>query len=117
MALIYLLINLSVAGVIPWREFVPASEHPESNFIVSVFMEKIYGSKVASVFTALICWTAFGSVFALLLGYSRIPFAAALDGCFFRLFGVLHPRKGFRIAPCWWWASSALSPVPCPWGP
>ncbi|MCC7375333.1 MAG: amino acid permease [Verrucomicrobiales bacterium] len=94
-ALIYLLINLSVVGVIPWREFVPASDHPESNFIVSVFMEKIYGSKVASVFTALICWTAFGSVFALLLGYSRIPFAAALDGCFFRLFGVLHARKDF----------------------
>jgi amino acid transporter len=94
-ALIYLLINLSVVGVIPWREFVPAVDHPESNFIVSVFMEKLYGSKVASVFTALICWTAFGSVFALLLGYSRIPFAAALDGCFFRLFGVLHPSKDF----------------------
>ncbi|MGE3308931.1 MAG: APC family permease [Limisphaerales bacterium] len=94
-ALIYLLINLSIIGVIHWSEFVPADQHPESNFIVSVFMEKLYGSKVATVFTALICWTAFGSVFALLLGYSRIPFAAAQDGCFFRAFGVLHPRKGF----------------------
>lgn len=94
-ALIYLLINLSIIGVIHWTEFVPAEAHPESNFIVSVFMEKLYGSKVATVFTALICWTAFGSVFALLLGYSRIPFAAAQDGCFFRAFGVLHPTKGF----------------------
>ena len=40
-------------------------------------------------------WTAFGSVFALLLGYSRIPFAAAESGYFFRVFGTLHPTKDF----------------------
>src|SRR5688500_4836220 len=94
-AAIYIGINLSIIGVIPWREFVPASDHPESNFIVSVFMEKIYGSRVATIFTLLILWTAFGSVFALLLGYSRIPFAAAKSGYFFRPFGKLHPTKDF----------------------
>lgn len=94
-ALIYLAVNLSIIGVIHWSEFVPAEKHPEANFIVSIFMEKLYGSKVATVFTALICWTAFGSVFALLLGYSRVPYAAALDGCFFRVFGKLHPTKDF----------------------
>ena len=76
-ALIYAGINLSIIGVIPWREFVPASAHPESDFIVSVFMERLYGTPVATVFTAMVLWTAFGSVFALLLGYSRIPSAAA----------------------------------------
>jgi amino acid transporter len=94
-ALIYIGINLSIIGVVPWREFVPASEHPESNFIVSTFMERIYGSGVATFFTLLILWTAFGSVFALLLGYSRIPYAAALDGNFFQAFARLHPTKGF----------------------
>ena len=94
-ALIYIGINLSIIGVVPWREFVPASDHPESNFIVSTFMERIYGSRVATVFTLLILWTAFGSVFALLLGYSRIPYAAALDGNFFKAFARLHPTKGF----------------------
>jgi amino acid transporter len=94
-AAIYIGINLSIIGVIPWREFVPASEHPESNFIVSVFMERIYGNSVATIFTLLILWTAFGSVFALLLGYSRIPFAAAKSGYFFRPFGKLHPTKDF----------------------
>jgi amino acid transporter len=58
-------------------------------------MERVYGSKVASVFTLMILWTAFGSVFALLLGYSRIPYAAARDGYFFESFGRLHPSKGF----------------------
>src|SRR5262249_40321911 len=44
---------------------------------------------------ALILWTAFGSVFALLLGYSRVPYAAARDGYFFRIFARLHPRHAF----------------------
>jgi amino acid transporter len=58
-------------------------------------MEKIYGSKIAVVLTLMILWTAFGSVFALLLGYSRIPFAAARDGYFFSIFSPLHPRDNF----------------------
>jgi basic amino acid/polyamine antiporter, APA family len=94
-ALIYFAINLSIVGVVPWREFVPAGEKPGADFIVSIFMERIYGSTVATVFTAMVLWTAFGSVFALLLGYSRIPYAAANDGYFFRVFGTLHPTKRF----------------------
>src|SRR5712691_3929891 len=94
-ALIYLAINLSIIGVVPWREFVPAAERRGADFVVSLFMEKIYGHRVAALFTAMILWTAFGSVFALLLGYSRIPYAAALDGYFFKVFGRLHPTKQF----------------------
>jgi amino acid transporter len=94
-AVIYLGINLSIIGVVPWRTFVPAAAHPEANFIVSIFMQKIYGRGVATAFTLLVLWTAFGSVFALLLGYSRIPYAAAESGYFFRAFGRLHPTKDF----------------------
>src|SRR5262249_33234536 len=68
---------------------------PNSDFVVSIFMEKIYGGRVATLFTAMVLWTAFGSVFALLLGYSRIPYAAARDGYFFKVFGRLHPTKNF----------------------
>jgi basic amino acid/polyamine antiporter, APA family len=94
-AAIYLAINLAIMGVVPWREFVPADAHPEAEFIVSTFMERLYGPQVATLFTVLILWTAFGSVFALLLGYSRIPYAAAQDGYFFAVFGRLHPAKRF----------------------
>ena len=94
-AVIYFAINLSIIGVVPWREFVPYDQRPGSDFVVSTFMEKIYGSKVATAFTAMVLWTAFGSVFALLLGYSRIPFAAARDGYFFQVFSRLHPKKNF----------------------
>jgi amino acid transporter len=94
-ALIYVAINFSIIGVVPWRDFVPAASHPESGFVVSAFMERIYGSRVATLFTAMILWTAFGSVFALLLGYSRVPYAAARDGYFFKVFARLHPAQGF----------------------
>jgi amino acid transporter len=92
-ALICIAINLSIIGVVPWREFVPNTAHPESDFIVSIFMERIHGSAIATAFTLLVLWTAFGSVFALLLGYSRIPYAAATDGTFFRFFSKVHADK------------------------
>jgi amino acid transporter len=94
-AVCYFSMNLSLISVVPWREFVPAEKNPNSDFIVSIFMERVYGKPVATVFTLLVLWTTVGSVFALLLGYSRIPYAAALDGCFFRVFGRLHPTKNF----------------------
>src|SRR5437867_2236301 len=92
-ALIYIAINFSIIGVVPWREFVPATDPPAP--VVSLLMEKIYGAKSAAAFTLMVLWTAFGSVFALLLGYSRIPYAAAQDGYFFKVFARLHPTKNF----------------------
>ncbi len=94
-AIIYIGINLSINGVIPWQQFVPESQHPESAFIASIFMEKLHGPLAAKIFTCMVLWTCIGSVFALLLGYSRIPYAAAHDGVFFKKFGQLHPTKGF----------------------
>jgi len=92
-AAIYFAINLSLIGVVPWREFVPAKDPPDP--VASLFMEKLYGPKVAGVFTVMVLWTAVGSVFALMLGYSRIPYAAAQNGDFFKVFGRLHPSKDF----------------------
>jgi amino acid transporter len=85
----YILIHLALIGVVPWREAM------NSTFLVSDFMQRLYGRNAAIVITVMILWTAFGSVFALLLGYSRIPYAAANDGYFFRVFGKLHPTKNY----------------------
>ncbi len=95
-AAIYIAINFSIIGIVPWREFVPAEEtRPLSDFVVSVMMERVFGTKVAMIVTVMILWTAFGSCFALLLGYSRIPFAAARDGYFFNVFSRLHRTQNF----------------------
>ena len=92
-AALYILINLSIIGIVPWRSFVPAGDPPAP--VVSLMMEKIYGTNIAKLFTLMVLWTAFGSCFALLLGYSRIPYAAARDGNFFRVFARLHPTQNF----------------------
>ena len=86
---LYLLLNWSVGTVIPWQE---ASK---SQFIVSTFVAKIYGAAAAQVATALVLLVAFASLFAVLLGYSRIPYAAAADGEFLPVFAKLHPTKQF----------------------
>ncbi|HMG69256.1 MAG TPA: APC family permease [Chitinophagaceae bacterium] len=87
--LLYLCMNIAIVSVIPWWE----AQH--SDFVVSIFFEKIYGNQVAKMATALVLLAAFSSLFALLLGYSRIPYAAAVDGNFFRIFSKLHPTKNF----------------------
>ncbi|HUR47712.1 MAG TPA: APC family permease [Candidatus Saccharimonadales bacterium] len=92
-ASIYIGINLSIIGIVPWREFVPAGDPPAP--VASLMMQKIHGSRIAVLFTVMVLWTALGSVFALLLGYSRIPYAAARDGYFFKVFARLHPQKNF----------------------
>src|SRR5207247_3068711 len=86
-------INFSIIGIVPWKEFVPPTDPPAP--VASMLMAKIYSPPVARVFTILVLATAVGSVFALLLGYSRIPYAAARDGYFFKVFGRLHPTGRF----------------------
>jgi amino acid transporter len=83
------LISFSFIGVVPWREAM------ESQFLGATFVERVYGPWAAKVLAGMIVFTAFASLFALLLGYSRVPYAAAQDGVFFRWLGELHPTKHF----------------------
>jgi amino acid transporter len=94
-ATLYLLMNVSVLGVIPWQE-MGSSLHAQGKFaVVALVMQRTFGGVAAKTISVLVMWTAFASVFALLLGYSRVPYAAALDGNYFRVFGRLHPTQGF----------------------
>lgn len=88
-ALLYLAMQIAVLGVIPWQT---AEDSP---FIVSLFFEKIYGHLAAQIATGLVLFIAVSSLFAVMLGYSRVPYAAAVDGNFFSVFGKLHPTKNF----------------------
>ena len=88
-AVLYLAMQTSILGVIPWREA------QNSQFIVSTFVERLYGTRAATFATIMILWIAFASLFTTLLSYSRVPFAAAEDGNFFRVFARVHPTKHF----------------------
>ena len=86
---LYLAMQVSILGVVPWREA------QNSKFIVSTFVETLYGHHAAQAATWMVLWVALASVFSVLLGYSRVPYSAALDGNFFPVFGRLHPTKHF----------------------
>jgi basic amino acid/polyamine antiporter, APA family len=88
-AMIYAGLTLCILGVVPWREAM------KSEFIAARFMEVLYGRWAGAMISAMVLWTALASVFALLLGYSRVPYAAAQAGFFFKPFAKLHPTGGF----------------------
>jgi fructoselysine transporter len=89
-ATLYLLMNISVVGVLPMQGI-----NEEDKFLVSSFMEQLFGVNAAVAVTVLILFIALSSLFAVVLGYSRVPYAAAADGNFFRVFAKLHPTKDF----------------------
>ena len=89
-AVLYLMMNVSVVGVVGWKNV-----SPDDRYLVSSFMEQLYGPTAGIIVTLLILWIAMASLFAVVLGYSRIPYAAAVDGNFFRVFSRLHPTKKF----------------------
>jgi amino acid transporter len=82
--------NVSVMGVINW-----SSVNENDKYLVSSFMEQLYGPAAGTIVTVLILCVAFSSLFALVLGYSRVPYAAAVDGNFFKTFAKVHPTKKF----------------------
>src|SRR6202011_6226482 len=93
-ACLYVVMNISILGVVPWRE-IQAGQDNRGLYVVSIFMRKIYGPWAANLATGLVMWTAFASVFSLMLGYSRVPYAAALDGNYFKVFARVHPVYRF----------------------
>jgi basic amino acid/polyamine antiporter, APA family len=94
-ACLYLMMNLCILAVIPWREMLAAGQNNSGLYVVSLFMQRVYGDWAARLVTGLVIVTAFASVFSLTLGYSRVPYAAARDGNYFRAFSKLHPVHRF----------------------
>lgn len=94
-ASIYMTMNISIIAVVPWQEAM----HSEN--IAALFMEKLYGRPVAVAFTWMVIWTAVACVFAATLGYSRIPYAAARGGDFFRPFAYLEPVRKYPAVSLW----------------
>jgi amino acid transporter len=88
-AAMYLAMNISILGTLPWRE----AQH--SKVIVSDFMWAVHGAWASKAVSVLILIASWGSAFAILLGYSRIPYAAAANGEFPAVFARVHPKDHF----------------------
>ena len=111
-AALYLAMNVLVLAVVPWRTMIAQQDLEARRAIISIFMETAYGPGIGptlgKVAAALIMFTAFAGIFSLLLGYSRIPYAAARDGNFFRIFAKLHPTRGFPYVSLLMLAGAAI---------
>jgi amino acid transporter len=88
-ALLYLGMQTTILGVLPWQTIAA------SDFVVSTYFEHIYNHTVAQVATVLVLCIALASLFSVILGYSRIPYAAAKNGDFFAVFAKVHPKHHF----------------------
>lgn len=88
-AVLYLLMQTAIYAVVPFHEVAA------SPFIISTFFERLFGHQVALIMTGMVLIVAVSSLFSVMLGYTRIPYAAAKDGLFFAVFGRLHPTGDF----------------------
>jgi amino acid transporter len=95
-ATLYVTMNLAVLPSLGAVSSVAAKAGVQSRLaLVAEIAQSAFGRVAGQVLAALILWSAFASVFSLLLGYSRVPYAAARDGNYFRGMAALHPRHGF----------------------
>jgi amino acid transporter len=86
---LYFCMNLSLFSVMPWQD-VAKSEH-----IASDAFERLFGGRAGQLITGLILWTSLAATYSAVLGYSRVPYAAARTGHFFKGFAQLHPQHDF----------------------
>jgi amino acid transporter len=93
-ATLYILMSTVIVGMIPWQE-AAKTRTVASVFIERTFADPAVGRIAGITMTALILFVAASSLYAVILGYSRIPFAAARDGDFFKVFARVHRTKHF----------------------
>jgi amino acid transporter len=91
---LYVVMSTVILGMVPWRE-AQQTRTIASLFIARTFTDPAHGRIAAIVMTGLILFVTASSLYAVILGYSRIPFAAARDGQFFAAFGRVHRTKHF----------------------
>ena len=94
MVTLYLLISTVILGTLPWQT---AAQSPTiaSAFIERTFADPSRGQLAGMVMTGLILFVTASSLFSVILGYSRVPYAAAKDGHFFPVFARVHPKGHF----------------------
>ena len=95
-AALYVAMNLAVLPSLDVVSSVAAKAGMQARLaLVAEIAQSAFGRVAGQTLAALILWSAFSSVFSLLLGYSRVPYAAARDGNYFSGLAALHPRHGF----------------------
>ncbi|HKR64779.1 MAG TPA: amino acid permease [Thermoanaerobaculia bacterium] len=90
-ALLYILMQACIISVLPYNI---AST---SKSVVADYIRTLFGAGAAKWVAVMILWTAFASIFSVMLGYSRILYAAARDQNFFAIFAKLHATDAYPV--------------------
>ena len=93
-ATFYVLMNMAALPAVRDAAAGAAGSATARLQLVAQIAQSAFGAWAGRLMAALIVWTAFASVFSLLLGYSRVPYAAARDGNYFRFLAAVHPKHG-----------------------
>jgi amino acid transporter len=88
-AVLYVAMNIAVIAAVPWREVAA------SKFIASEMITRFGGRAAGATMTALILISTIAGLFGNMLGLSRVPYAAAVQGRFFSVFARVHPEGRF----------------------
>lgn len=102
---IYLLTNLAYFSVLP------AAEVAASDRVASVMMHAVVGEWGATAVTVAALISMFAALNGSLLSGSRIPYAAARDGLFFRRFAEISPKHltpGFSVLALSIWSAALV---------
>jgi basic amino acid/polyamine antiporter, APA family len=91
-ATLYIAMNAALLGAMPWQEVA------KTRYVAATVAERAFGPWAGRTVAALVLWTAFASLFALVLANSRVLYAAARDGRYFSIFARVHPRDNFPYA-------------------
>jgi amino acid transporter len=86
-------LHLAMLGTVSWRSVPTTQQELDDYSLPAAFMREAHGAWAGTLVTVLLMWCCFGSAFAGLLGYSRIPFGAARNGHFFAAFARVHPGE------------------------
>jgi len=95
LAVLYVLLQLAVNAVVPWKSIAADPNSSAAQYAAATAVAHNWGPWAANVVVFLILVTALAAAYGGLLGFARVPYAAALDGAFLKPFATLHPTGKF----------------------
>ena len=89
---LFVALHLAMMGTIPWSDVPRKGKELDDYNLTAEFMKRIHEQWAVSLVSLLLMGSCFASVFAGLLGYSRIPYGASRCGHFYARLAAVHPR-------------------------
>ena len=93
-AVLFIGLHVAMLSIVPWNTIPTDQKQLDDYSLPAEMMRRIYGdgSTAITLVSLLLIWSCFGSAFAGMLGYARIPYGAARQGHFYAALASVHSR-------------------------